>query len=73
MYRRDSRHDLGVAAVLRSWPARRPLTAAVVAARDGLLDHRQQLASQALQQICAVKVGLAYVPPGTQWLNGQIE
>jgi hypothetical protein len=45
----------------------------IVAASDGPLDHRQQLVSQALQQICAVKVGLAFVPPETQWLNGQIE
>ncbi len=37
------------------------------------MDNGPELASQALQQFCAGKVGLSYIPPGTPWNNGFIE
>jgi putative transposase len=37
------------------------------------MDNGPELVSQALQQFCAGKVGLFYIPPGTPWNNGYIE
>jgi putative transposase len=37
------------------------------------MDNGPELVSQALQQFCAGKVGLSYIPPGTPWNNGYIE
>jgi putative transposase len=37
------------------------------------MDNGPELVSQALQQFCAGKVGLCYIPPGTPWNNGYIE
>jgi putative transposase len=37
------------------------------------MDNGPELISQALQQFCAGKVGLSYIPPGTPWNNGYIE
>jgi putative transposase len=41
---------------------------------DGAADgQRPELISQALQSFCAGKVGLSYIPPGTEWNSGYIE
>jgi putative transposase len=41
---------------------------------DGAADgYGPELVSLALQQFCAGKVGLPYIPPGTPWNNGYIE
>src|SRR3979409_13374 len=37
------------------------------------MDNGPELVSQALQQFCAGKVGMSYIPPGTPWNNGYIE
>jgi putative transposase len=37
------------------------------------MDNVPEMISQALQQFCAGKVGLSYIPPGTPWNNGYIE
>ncbi|KZS75294.1 integrase [Mycobacterium kansasii] len=37
------------------------------------MDNGPELISQALQQFCAGKVGLSYIPPGTPWNNAYIE
>ncbi|KAA1243992.1 transposase family protein, partial [Mycobacterium simiae] len=37
------------------------------------MDNGPELISQALQQFCADKVGLSYIPPGTPWNNPYIE
>jgi putative transposase len=37
------------------------------------MDNGPELISQALQQFCAGKVGLSYIPPGSPWDNGYIE
>lgn len=37
------------------------------------MDHRPELASQALQRFCENKVWLYYIPPGTPWSNGSVE
>ena len=37
------------------------------------MDNGPELVSQALQQFCAGRVGLSYIPPGTPWNNGYIE
>lgn len=37
------------------------------------MDNGPELISQALQQFCAGKVGLVYIPPGTPWDNAYIE
>jgi transposase InsO family protein len=37
------------------------------------MDNGPELVSHALQQFCAGKVGLSYIPPGTPWNNGYIE
>jgi putative transposase len=37
------------------------------------MDNGPEFISQALQQYCAGKVGLSYIPPGTPWNNGYIE
>ena len=37
------------------------------------MDNGPELISQALQQFCADKVGLSYIPPGTPWNNAYIE
>lgn len=37
------------------------------------MDNGPELISQALQQFCAGKVGLYYIPPGTPWNNAYIE
>jgi len=37
------------------------------------MDNGPEFISQALQQFCAGKVGLFYIPPGTPWNNGHIE
>src|ERR1700752_3619010 len=37
------------------------------------MDNGPELISQALQQFCAGKVGLSYIPPGTPWNNGYVE
>lgn len=37
------------------------------------MDNGPEFISQALQQFCEGKVGLAYIPPGTPWNNGFIE
>ena len=37
------------------------------------MDNGPEFISQALQQFCAGKVGLSYIPPGTPWNNGHIE
>ncbi len=37
------------------------------------MDNGPEFISHALQQFCAGKVGLSYIPPGTPWNNGYIE
>jgi transposase InsO family protein len=37
------------------------------------MDNGSELISQALQQFCANKVELSYIPPGTPWNNAYIE
>ncbi len=37
------------------------------------MDNGPEMISQALQQFCADRVGLSYIPPGTPWNNGYIE
>jgi putative transposase len=37
------------------------------------MDNGPEMISQALQQFCAGKVGLSYIPPGAPWDNGYIE
>jgi putative transposase len=37
------------------------------------MDNGPELISQAVQQFCAGKVGLSYIPPGSPWDNGYIE
>ena len=37
------------------------------------MDNGPELISLALQQFCAGKVGMSYIPPGTPWNNGYIE
>lgn len=37
------------------------------------MDNGPELISQELQQYCAGKVGLSYIPPGTPWNNAYIE
>jgi putative transposase len=37
------------------------------------MDNGPELISAALQQFCAGKVGLSYIPPGAPWDNGYIE
>jgi transposase InsO family protein len=37
------------------------------------MDNGPEMVSHALQQFCAGKVGLSYIPPGTPWNNGYIE
>jgi transposase InsO family protein len=37
------------------------------------MDNGAEMISQALQQFCAGKVGLSYIPPGAPWDNGYIE
>ena len=37
------------------------------------MDNGPELISQALQQFCAGKGGLSYIPPGTPWNNAYIE
>jgi putative transposase len=34
------------------------------------MDNGPELVSQALQQFCAERAGLFYIPPGTPWNNG---
>ncbi|WP_342228467.1 IS3 family transposase [Nocardia wallacei] len=50
----------------------------VFAARGGpprvlRMDNGPEMISQALQQFCAGKTGLVYIPPGTPWNNGFVE
>jgi putative transposase len=37
------------------------------------MDNGPEFISQALQQFCDGKTGMAYIPPGTPWNNGYIE
>ena len=37
------------------------------------MDNGPEMISQALQQFCAGKVGIFYIPPGTPWSNPFIE
>jgi transposase InsO family protein len=37
------------------------------------MDNGLEMLSQALQQFCANRVGISYIPPGTPWNNGYIE
>jgi putative transposase len=37
------------------------------------MDNGAEMISQALQQFCAGKVGLSYIPPGAPWDDGYIE
>ncbi|MGV9611233.1 IS3 family transposase [Nocardia xishanensis] len=37
------------------------------------MDNGPEMISIALQQFCANKVGMVYIPPGTPWNNGYIE
>ena len=37
------------------------------------MDNGPEMISQALQQFCAGKVGLSYIPPGAPWDHGYIE
>ena len=37
------------------------------------MDNGPEMISQALQQFCANRVGISYIPPGTPWNNGYIE
>jgi putative transposase len=37
------------------------------------VDNGPEMISQVLQQFCAGKVGLSYIPPGAPWDNGYIE
>ncbi len=37
------------------------------------MDNGPEMISVALQQFCADRVGIAYIPPGTPWNNGYIE
>ena len=51
---------------------------AVFAARGGppkvlRMDNGPEMISAALQQFCADRVGIVYIPPGTPWNNGFIE
>lgn len=37
------------------------------------MDNGPEMISHALQQFCADRVGISYIPPGTPWNNGHIE
>ncbi len=37
------------------------------------MDNEPEMISHALQQFCADRVGIVYIPPGTQWNNGFVE
>ncbi len=37
------------------------------------MDNGTEMISHALQQFCADRVGIVYIPPGTPWNNGHIE
>jgi transposase InsO family protein len=37
------------------------------------MDNGPEMISHALQQFCADRVGIGYIPPGTPWNNGYIE
>lgn len=37
------------------------------------MDNGPEMISAALQQFCADRVGIVYIPPGTPWNNGHIE
>ena len=37
------------------------------------MDNGPEFISSALQQFCANRVGISYIPPGTPWNNGYIE
>lgn len=37
------------------------------------MDNGPEMISQALQQFCADRVGIVYIPPGTPWNDGYIE
>ena len=37
------------------------------------MDNGPEMVSQALQQFCANKTGMVYIPPGCPWDNGYIE
>ncbi|MFI6366798.1 IS3 family transposase [Nocardia sp. NPDC050630] len=37
------------------------------------MDNGPEMISAALQQFCADRVGISYIPPGTPWNNGYIE
>lgn len=37
------------------------------------MDNGPEFISSALQQFCANRVGISYIPPGSPWNNGYIE
>lgn len=37
------------------------------------MDNGPEMISSALQQFCADRVGMVYIPPGTPWNNGFVE
>ncbi|WP_407674975.1 transposase [Nocardia puris] len=51
----------------------RVFTARAGAPRALRMDNGPEMISVALQQFCADKVGIVYIPPGTPWNNGFVE
>ncbi|MEV6389043.1 integrase catalytic domain-containing protein [Nocardia xishanensis] len=37
------------------------------------MDNGPEMVSRVLQQFCADRAGISYIPPGTPWNNGYVE